>query len=177
MPVRVALLRGVNVSGANKLPMAAFREILADFGLRNVETYIQSGKAVFESDLDAPVLAQGIRDGIAARFSFAPEVFVLDAAAISRATNEHPFAWADPARVHVFFLAETPETLDEAGMQALAAEGDGWVLAKDRFTLHTPAGIGRSRLAEKLHRFIPGQMTARNLRTVAALQAMIASRG
>ena len=44
--MRVALLRGVNVSGAGKLPMAEFREILAGMGFGRVQTYIQSGNAV-----------------------------------------------------------------------------------------------------------------------------------
>jgi uncharacterized protein (DUF1697 family) len=59
MPVRVALLRGVNVGGANKLPMAGFRALLAGLGLGRVETYIQSGNAVFDSDLAAAGTAGG----------------------------------------------------------------------------------------------------------------------
>lgn len=175
--VRVALLRGVNVSGVNKLPMAELREMLSGLGLGAVETYIQSGNAVFDSPLPAPALEVTIRDAIAKRFGFAPHVFVLEAADVAAALAEQPFAGADPARVHVFFLAEAPGPLDQAGMQALAAPGDGWHLAGRRFTLYTPAGIGRSKLAEKVHKFLPGQMTARNLRTVAALHAMIAARG
>ena len=45
--IKILLLRGVNVSGANRLPMAEFREMLAEFGLKNVDTHIQSGNAVF----------------------------------------------------------------------------------------------------------------------------------
>jgi uncharacterized protein (DUF1697 family) len=172
MTIWVALLRGVNVSGAGKLPMAELREMLTGLGLQRVETYIQSGNAVFDSDLDAPVLEAVIREAIAARFGFAPETFVLAAGDIGSALTDHPFAVADPARVHVFFLRETPDRLDEAAMRLLAAEGDGWALAPGRFTLHTPAGIGRSKLADKLHKFLQGQMTARNLRTVAALHEL-----
>jgi uncharacterized protein (DUF1697 family) len=40
-------------------------------------------------------------------------------------------------------------------------------------TLHTPDGIGRSKLAEKLPKYLPSPMTARNLRTIAALHAML----
>jgi len=175
MPARIALLRGVNVSGANKLPMAGFRAMLSALGLGRVESWIQSGNAVFDSDLPAPDLEATIRDAIAASYGFAPETFVLDAAEIGSALTDHPFAKAEPNRVQVYFLRGRA-LLDQAALQALALPGDGWHLAGGRFTLHTPAGVGTSKLAGKLPRLLPGPMTARNLRTVAALHAMAAAR-
>lgn len=169
MAVCVALLRGVNVSGAGKLPMVEFREMLAELGFGAVRTYIQSGNAVFDSDLAAPDLERMIEGAVAKRFGFAPETFVRSAGEIGAALVDHPFAGADPARVHVFFLRETPEP-DAATLHALALPGDGWHIGPRRFTLHTPAGIGRSRLAAKLP--VSGPMTARNLRTIAALAAL-----
>lgn len=172
MAVRIALLRGVNVSGAGKLPMAEFREMLAGMGFVAVRTYIQSGNTVFDSDLAAPVLEAMIRDAIAARFGFAPEVFVLTAEEIAGALTDHPFGSADPKLVHVIFLRETPAP-DEATLRALALPGDGWHIGPRRFTLSTPGGYGTSKLAEKLPKLLPAPMTARNLRTIAALQAMV----
>lgn len=171
---RIALLRGVNVSGAGKLPMAEFREMLTGLGLGEVRTYIQSGNAVFESDCPADELEGMIRDGIAARLGFAPETFVLSADEIAEAMTGHPFTDVDPKLVHVFFLRETPAP-DETALKALAQPGDAWHIGPRRFTLHTPGGFGTSKLAEKLPRFLPPPMTARNLRTVAALQALLAA--
>lgn len=173
MGVRVALLRGVNVGGAGKLPMAGFRAVLAGLGLGAVRTYIQSGNAVFESDRPAADLEAAIRDGVAARSGFAPECFVLTAEGLAAALTGHPFGGADPRFVHVCFLRETP-VVDEAALRALALPGDGWHVGPCRFTLHTPGGYGTSKLAEKLPRLLPQPMTARNLRTIAALQEMIA---
>jgi uncharacterized protein (DUF1697 family) len=173
MGVRVALLRGVNVSGAGKLPMAEFREMLSGMGLGAVRTYIQSGNAVFESDRPAAELEAAIQSGVAARFGFAPETFVLTADELSEALTDHPFSGADRKFVHVCFLRETP-TPDRAALQALALSGDGWHIGPRRFTLHTPGGFGTSKLAERLPRLLPKPMTARNLRTLAALQEMIA---
>ena len=172
MAVRIALLRGVNVSGAGKLPMAEFRDMLAGIGLSGVRTYIQSGNAVFDSDLAAPMLEAQIRDTIAARFGFAPETFVLTADEIAGALTDHPFGSADPKLVHVVFLRETPAP-DEATLRALALPGDGWHIGPRRFTLSTPGGYGTSKLAERLSKLLPAPMTARNLRTIAALQAMV----
>lgn len=173
MGLQVALLRGVNVSGAGKLPMAEFREMLGGMGLAAVRTYIQSGNAVFESDRPAAELEAAIRDAVAARFGFAPETFVLTAREVEAALTDHPFAGAEPKLVHVCFLRETPAP-DVAALQALALPGDGWHIGPRRFTLHTPGGYGTSKLAERVPRLLPQPMTARNLRTLAALQDMIA---
>jgi uncharacterized protein (DUF1697 family) len=175
MPVRVALLRGVNVGGAGKLALAAVRAMLADLGLSESKTCIQSGNAVFDSDLAAEVLEARIRDAVAARFGFAPECFVLDAERIAAALADHPFAGIDPKLVHLFFLKADPVP-DEAALRALALPGDVWHVGPRRFTLHTPGGIGRCRLAQGLPRRLPAPMTApmtaRNLRTIAALQQL-----
>ena len=176
MGVRIALFCGVNVSGAGKLPMAGFRDLLEGLGLARVETYIQSGNAVFDSDLPGAALEGMIREAVAARFGFAPEVFVLRGEEIALALSDHPFQGAEGNRVHVFFLRETP-LADEAALRALALPGDAWHMGQHRFTLHTPAGIGTSKLAESLPRLLPAPMTARNLRTVAALHAMARARG
>lgn len=171
MGLRIALLRGVNVSGAGRLPMAEFRAMLTDMGLGSVRTHIQSGNAVFESDRAEAELEADIRDAVAARFGFAPETFVRTAGEIAATLSDHPFGSADPARVHVFFLRQTPAP-EAAALQALALPGDGWHIGPRRFTLHTPAGIGRSKLAARLDRLLPAPMTARNLRTLVALHVM-----
>lgn len=82
MGVRVALLRGVNVSGAGKLPMAEFRAMLAGMGFGGVQSCIQSGNAVFRSELGARELEAMIRDAVAARFGFAPDEAALRALAL-----------------------------------------------------------------------------------------------
>lgn len=173
MGLWVALLRGVNVSGAGRLPMAEFRDMLEGMGLGAVRTYIQSGNVVFESDRPAAELEAAIRDAVAGRFGFAPETFVLTPAELAAALTNHPFGDADSKFVHVCFLRETP-TPDAAALRALALPGDGWHVGLRRFTLSTPGGYGTSKLAEKLPRLLPQPMTARNLRTLAALQEMIA---
>lgn len=176
MGFRVALLRGVNVSGAGELPMAGFRDMLAGLGLGAARTHIQSGNAVFESDRPAGDLERAIRDAVAMRFGFAPETFVLTADDLAAALTDHPFAGAEPKSVHVCFLRETPVP-DATALRALAAPGDGWHVGPRRFTLHTPGGYGVSRLAARLPRLLPAPMTARNLRTLAALQQLVSRTG
>ncbi len=151
--------------------MSEFREVLEGIGLGTPRTYIQSGNAVFESGQSPAQLETAIQSAVEARFGFAPEVFVLTAGEIAMATSDHPFTGSDPRLVHVCFLRETP-ALDSSALEALALPGDGWHVGPCRFTLHTPAGYGRSKLAQRLPKLLPTPMTARNLHTVAALAAM-----
>lgn len=172
---RVVLLRGVNVSGANRLPMAGFRDLLAGLGLRDVETYIQSGNAVCTGGPPDAALAPVLRDALRAAHGFAPEVFILRLPALLAALD-HPFgAGADPARIHAIFLADPAPAFDEARLLALQQD-EAWDLRPGLLLLHTPSGIGRSKLAEALPRALKTPQTARNLKTVAALAAMFRSR-
>ena len=173
MSAKAAFLRGVNVGGAGKLPMSSFRTMLAGLGLRRVQTHIQSGNAVFDTDLEPDVLERMIRDAVAARFGFSADVFIRSAAEIASVLAENPFADADPARIHVFFLKTTPDP-DEDVLRAFALPGDAWRIGPRRFILHAPGGIGQSKLAARLDRLLPGPMTARNLRTVAAVERLLA---
>ncbi len=169
---RAVLLRGVNVSGRNRLPMADFRKLLEGLGLRRVETVIQSGNAVFCGGPDDDALAASIRAALLSAFGFAPEVFLRDLAALE-AAMDHPFGPdADPSRVHAVFLAEPAPKLDDARLQAVRTD-EAWSLRPGLFLLHTPSGIGRSRVAEVLPRALKVAQTARNLNTVAALAGML----
>jgi uncharacterized protein (DUF1697 family) len=149
--------------------MAEFRAMLETLGFGSVQTYIQSGNAVFQCALPQATLEAAIRDTVAERFGFVPETFVLRPDEILAALTDHPFVAADPARVHVFFLRQRPEP-DEERLRALALAGDGWHIGPRWLTLHTPAGIGRSKLAAGLA--LPGPTTARNLRTLSALRGL-----
>ena len=66
MTVWIALLRGVNVGGANKLPMKELRASVESLGYRDVATYVQSGNLAFESDEAEETIVASTR-GLAGR--------------------------------------------------------------------------------------------------------------
>jgi uncharacterized protein (DUF1697 family) len=180
MTTWIALLRGVNVGGRNVLPMKRLRELLGDLGFTDVATYIQSGNCVLRSEAaDATRIESRISDGIAAEFGFRPSVFVLTLDELDAAIAGNPFAGraADPRLVHVFFLAEAVDALDEPAMRTLAERDDDFALAGRVLYLFTPGGFGRSKLAERLERFLPVDMTARNLRTAVKIAELARSLG
>ena len=88
----VALLRGVNVGGKNKLPMADLRDIFTAAGCAAVQTYIQSGNVVFEA---APDLAERapeiVTEAVRRRFGYETAVVVRSSEELRQVVASNPF--------------------------------------------------------------------------------------
>lgn len=178
----IALLRAVNVGGAGKLPMASLRKLLEDLGYRRVETYIQSGNAVF----DAAGPAAKVGADVAAELEelmHAPVVVVLRThEELGRIIARNPFAAeaaADPARVHVGFLAGPAAAGAETGLERIVtqypARRDRYKLVGETLYLHLPDGAADTKFTGKaLDRALGVPATARNWNTVVKLHAMSA---
>ena len=172
----IALFRGINVGGKNKLLMKDLASLMESKGLKNVSTYIQSGNVVFQAagSKDSG-LATRIRDSIAESHGFRPEVIILDKTAIDKAISENPFPEADsePKNVHLMFLSALPTNPDVKALERIRKPSERFALKGQVFFLHTPEGIGRSRLAARIEKSLGVSGTARNWRTVLKLQEMI----
>ena len=172
--VRILLLRGVNVSGAHRLPMAAFRAMLGEIGLSRVATHIQSGNAVFH-DPGLAGLEGRIDVALQARFGFSVALFVMGLEEYRAVMAANPFrvaGAADGAKVHVVFLAGPASGVDLAGLRDLARDSEEIALTDRALYLFTPGGYGRSMVAEKLSRYVKVPQTARNQRSAAAILAL-----
>ncbi|MEE9388554.1 MAG: DUF1697 domain-containing protein [Paracoccaceae bacterium] len=167
MDIWIALLKGVNVGGNNKLPMADFRAMLMGLGYTDVASYIQSGNGAFRAGGQAADIARTIGEAIEKKFGFRVDVFVLSQADLQNALDANPFpqADADPKTLHLFFLADPAANIDLAGMAELATGGEDFQLINNVLYFYTPNGFGKSLLAGKLARFIKVSMTGRNLRS------------
>ena len=171
MTTYLLLLRGINVSGANIVKMADFRAFLADLGFERVETYIQSGNAVFSSSDSAEQAGRRVADAFPARFGFLPKMMLIPAGEFASAVEGNPFSdpHIDPARLHLGFMAEEPAEA-AAALLALKPSGSAEYRIKGRvFYLTTPDGIGNSQFASLIEKTLKVPVTFRNWRTVLAL--------
>jgi uncharacterized protein (DUF1697 family) len=92
MTIYILFLRGINVGGKNPLPMKEVVAVLEGLGSQKVNTYIQSGNAVFEStNKDASRLSKMISAEIKKRRGFEPHVLLLKLKDLERAITENPF--------------------------------------------------------------------------------------
>jgi uncharacterized protein (DUF1697 family) len=171
----IALLRGINVGGHNKLPMKDLRTALEEAGFDAVQTYIQSGNIVCTSHLRS---AAGVGEKIGAviekEFFFRPQVFVLNADRFESlvAANPFPDAVADPSRLHVFFLDAEPGVSNLEKLRTLQGPREAFEVIDKALYLYAPDGIGRSKLAASIDRSLRVGVTARNWRTVEKLRQL-----
>jgi len=158
MASHVALLRGINVGGRNKVPMAELREVVASLGHAGVSTYIQSGNVLFSTgETDTGQLAAALEAAISERFGLRAPVVVLSRDELARILDGNPYRdEPNPRLVHVVFLNTElpPDVLDRiaAAQAAVAAKGsrDTVQVAGQAVYLHTPDGFGTSELAQVL---------------------------
>ena len=173
--VYVALFRGVNVGGKNRLPMKELAVALEGRGCRNVKTYIQSGNVVFaSSEPDSARLASQIAGAVEQGFGFAPYVLVLSPEDIERAIESNPFpdAAADPSHLHLSFLASEPAAPQQDKIEGLRGATERFRLVGRVFYLHAPDGVGNSKLAASVERLLGIPVTDRNWTTALKLRGM-----
>ncbi|MGH3273106.1 MAG: DUF1697 domain-containing protein [Streptosporangiaceae bacterium] len=182
MPRYLALLRGVNVGGRNKVAMADLRQLAESLGHAEVTTYVQSGNLIFSAPAaDTGALADALEQEITARLGVRSPVVVLSGAELTQAIAGNPFPdEPDPKRVHAVFCRgslnpEARQAVEAAQRKSRdAGSADEVVVSGRTLYLHTPDGYGRSDLAAGLFR--PGARvggTARNWVTVTRLMAML----
>jgi len=162
MASHVALLRGINVGGRNKVPMADLREVVTALGHTGVSTYIQSGNVLFSTaETGNAELAAALESAIEDRFGIWSSVVVLTRAELAQVLAANPYPdEPNPKLVHVVFLnAEPPGDLLgrlSAAESTVAAKGSGDTVqaAGQALFLHTPDGFGTSELAQAVFKII-----------------------
>jgi len=180
MTTYIALFRGINVGGKNKLPMKDLVATLENLGCQDVATYIQSGNAVFQSEeQDASLFSETIEAAIKERHGFEPRVLLLASEEMERAMRSNPFpeAESEPKTLHLYFLAAPPEGPDLDALEGIKGDRERFVLGDGVFYLHAPNGIGRSKLAANIEKHLSVPVTARNWRTVHKVMEMAQQHG
>jgi uncharacterized protein (DUF1697 family) len=183
MASHVALLRGINVGGRNKVPMAELREVVTSLGHTGVTTFIQGGNVLFTTpENDTAKLASSLEAAITGTFGIESSVVVLSRDDLALILDRNPYLdEPNPKLVHVVFLnGEPPSALlerIEAAQGAVAGKGsrDTVTAIGQALYLHTPDGFGTSELAQALLR-MAGQAgtaaTARNWATATKLLSL-----
>jgi uncharacterized protein (DUF1697 family) len=173
-----ALLRGINVGGSRKVPMAELRALMEGLGYDSVRTYLQSGQATFASDHgDEDSLAAELAGAIEKRFGFAVDVIVRDHAYLKAIADACPFPAAEleAKQLHVTYFSAPVDAERFAEIDQAAYLPEEFRLGDRALYLYAPNGLGRSKLAEHLskRRLSKGLIaTSRNWNTVLKLVEM-----
>lgn len=176
MAIWIALFRGINVGGKNKLPMKGLKHSLEKIACSNVDTYIQSGNVVFHSRTQNDiVLKKRIGEVVEKDFGITPRLILLTAAELRSAKDNNPFPKAEstPKTLHFFFLESEADQRNRAAVKTLAIKSERYELINRVFYLNAPEGFGRSKLAANVERILGVNATARNFSTIQQLTLMI----
>jgi uncharacterized protein (DUF1697 family) len=174
--VYIALLRGVNVGGKNKLPMKALGGMCEAHGCISVRTYIQSGNVVFSAaakiaaSFPAALKAQIKRD-----FGFETTAVMRSAAELRMVTENNPFLKpsVDTKWLHVTFLADEPQFPDVVKLNPPCEGSEAFSLRGREIFLYLPNGAGRSKMASYPYdKKLATIGTTRNWQTVMNLLAL-----
>ena len=173
MAVHVALLRGINLGGKNRLPMKDLAAMFTDAGCGSVSTYIQSGNVVFEAPAAlARLLPSLIEKSIADRFGYQVPVVTRTGSELRRIVRGNPFlrSGADPGTLHVAFLADAPAAARVKALDAGRSAPDAFAVRGREIFLHCPNGFARTRLTNAYFDSKLGTTsTVRNWNTVVTL--------
>jgi uncharacterized protein (DUF1697 family) len=177
----IALLRGVNVGGRNRVPMAELRLACTQFGWNGVQSYIQSGNVIFSAKGRAAAFEQELEREIEGRFGLSIPVIVRSGDEWSVLTQGNPFADAsrtDPNRVMLAISRKTPNPTALEEMRARAVNGERVARVGDALWIDFARGVAKSKLSPGLLDRIAGSpVTMRNWRTVLQLDEMAQSVG
>lgn len=171
----VALLRGVNVGGRQRLAMSDLRSLVSTLDHTDVVTYVQSGNVVFTAGSTSPqAVARGIETAIAHTLGLTVDVLVRTREELTAVIAAQPLPTGmDPARFVVVFASEVPDPALVSQIDPSRYAPDGFRVHGREIYLSLPAGMATTKLTQTFwERRLRVTATARNWNTVSRLSAL-----
>lgn len=173
----IALLRGINVGGHNKIPMPDLRALCTKMGWGDVRSYIQSGNIVFSAKATTSSLEDELEQAIEQNFGFEIIVIVRTAEDWFRYMTSNPFpeAAAEVPKLLMLGLSKNPPNSNALeALQQRAATDEHLAQTGNALWIHFGGGVANSKLSPAvLNRLVGSPVTARNWRTVLKLNELL----
>ncbi len=178
----IALLRGINVSGQKLIRMEVLRKVLEELAFSNIQTYIQSGNVVFQSDgKDVLKLEREISESILKHFGFEVTVIVVTLKELGFVVANNPFATAmmpDATQPYVAFLSEVPAANNMELLASIDFGADQFIPVDRYLYLRYEHGAGSTKLTNAvIENKLKVRATSRNWKTVNKLIEMAKTSG
>ncbi len=176
MTTLVAMLRGVNVGGNHRMPMAQLRTLCEGLRFARPETFIQSGNLVFEA-VDPAGAAECLEEAIEREFGFRSSVVIRTAGELRVLLERDPFGGRDGAKSQVTFLACDPGEAVREQVRAIPISPEElWMEGRELLCFY-PNGQGKTKVPMvKIERMLGCAATTRNWNTVVKLSEMAEGR-
>ncbi len=177
----LALLRGINVGTHGRIHMDALRHMIEDAGFTRVETYIQSGNVLFDSDLSEQSARQALERALREQTGIETTAVLRMSAELNRLVDGCPFsaeqiaaaeAAGEGERLFVCLLTRPPSAEALAALPEADAEGDQFAISGREIYLLLRQSIRNSQLAGRLQRAFP-DATVRGWTTMIKLRTLL----
>jgi len=175
MPAFVALLRGVNVGKAKRVPMAELRALLSGLGYTGVATLLNSGNVVFRAERGAPTKhAADIAAAISTELDVAVPVIVKSASELASIVSDNPIKAASEqhSRLLVAFVQDAKALASLAAIKSMVVPPEQFAVGKNAVYLLCARGILESKAGKALLGKAGKVATTRNWATVLKLKAL-----
>lgn len=179
----IALLRGINVGGKNKIKMPELKRVFEMIGLKKVQTYIQSGNVLFKSNETEEPLRKKIENEIQNAFGFPVTVVLRTATEFDQIIKKYPFTEEEVSKggrsseaesQYVALLTKIPLQENIQHLEAYKSEKDDYrIIGREVFLLFHHS-IRNSKLANNLH-IVDVATTVRNWKTIYKLDELAKS--
>lgn len=183
--VYAALLRGINVGGKNKIKMTDLKLMFEEMGCIQVETYIQSGNVIFESDLSTVEVKAAVEQEIEKKFGFTIDVIIRTGEEMVQILKNCPFTEQEiktaeelnqeGESMYVALLSEVPAAENLKKLEAYTGEADRYFIRNKDLYLLFRHSIRNSKLAVNLQKLKVAN-TVRNWKTMEKLCDMVNAR-
>ncbi len=179
MTLSVALLRGINVGGNKKVPMADLKKALEKAGCKNVKTLLASGNVVLEAKEKGAALRKKLEALLEKTFGFEIPTIVRTMDDVQALVKRAPFtkiAVTENTRLYVTFLGESPKPKGTISIPYRAPTGDFEILATTKTevisVLTLKPGVTTPKVMEVLEKEFGKDVTTRNWNTVEKIAAL-----
>ncbi|WP_242202194.1 DUF1697 domain-containing protein [Aestuariivivens insulae] len=174
MQTYIALLRGINVSGQKKVPMAELRELLSGLGFQKVQTYIQSGNVIFQaSETDIPTLELKIHQAIKNHFGFEVPILIKTPKELQHIFDVCPFEGQKKENSYFMLLYAQPNASLVETVMELSNDNESFVITNHCVYFFSALGYGRTKFSNNFfEQKLKVTATARNYKTMLKLIAM-----
>ena len=177
MTVVISLLRGVNLASYNRIDMSALRALYESLGLRDAQTYVQSGNVIFRAEArDVHGLPARIEKEIDRRFGIRTDIILRTSSELRDVVARNPFAGRrdmDPRKLLVTFLAGDPDAEGRKKVLAIKAEPEEFYIDGREVYIYYANGLARPKLSwSAIAKSLKTPGTGRNWNSVTRMLEM-----
>ena len=170
----IVLLKGVNVGGHKKVPMAELRALLEKEGFKNVQTYIQSGNVILQTaECNKLTLETHISKTIQSHFGFEVSVLAKNRNELQRIFDNSPFIDQKKKASYFMMLRDEPSAEEICEVSQKVFEGEEYQIINDCIYYFHDKGLGKAKFnVNFFERKFQTFATARNYNTMLKLLSL-----